>query len=42
MNCNLLRKNISLHHIDKYKLNALTMWNKLILLLTACSSVTAL
>lgn len=42
MNCNLLRKNISLHHIDKYKLNALIMWNKLILLLTACSSVTAL
>ena len=31
-----------MHHIDKYKLNALTMWNKLILLLTACSSVTAL
>ena len=31
-----------MHHIDNYKLNALTMWNKLILLLTACSSVTAL
>lgn len=42
MNCNLLRKNIYLHHIDNYELNALTMWNKLILLLTACSSVTAL
>ena len=32
MNCNLLRKNISLHYIDNYKLNALIMWNKLILL----------
>ena len=42
MNWNLLRKNIYLHHIDNYELNALTMWNKLILLLTACSSVTAL
>lgn len=42
MNCNLLRKNIYLHHIDNYELNALTMWNKLILLLTACLSVTAL
>lgn len=31
-----------MHHIDNYKLNALTMWNKLILLLTACSSLTAL
>ena len=31
-----------MHHIDNYELNALTMWNKLILLLTACSSVTAL
>ena len=42
MNCNLLRKNIYLHHIDNYKLNALTMWNKSILLLTACISATAL
>ena len=42
MNCNLLRKNISLHYIDNYKLNALIMWNKLILLLTACLSATAL
>ena len=42
MNCNLLRKNISLHYIDNYKLNALNMWNKLILLLTACISATAL
>ena len=31
-----------MHYIDNYELNALTMWNKLILLLTACSSVTAL
>lgn len=31
-----------MHHIDNYKLNALTMWNKLILLLTACLSATAL
>ena len=31
-----------MHHIDNYKLNALTMWNKLILLLTACLSTTAL
>lgn len=31
-----------MHHIDNYKLNALTMWNKLILLLTACISTTAL
>ena len=31
-----------MHHIDNYELNALTMWNKLILLLTACSSATAL
>ena len=31
-----------MHYIDNYKLNALTMWNKLILLLTACSSLTAL
>ena len=37
-----IRKKVSLHHIDNYKLNALTMWNKLILLLTACSSLTAL
>lgn len=31
-----------MHHIDNYKLNALNMWNKLILLLTACLSATAL
>ena len=31
-----------MHHIDNYKLNALTMCNKLILLLTACLSATAL
>lgn len=31
-----------MHHIDNYKLNALTMCNKLILLLTACISATAL
>ena len=31
-----------MHHIDNYKLNALTMCNKLILLLTACLSTTAL
>ena len=31
-----------MHHIDNYELNALTMWNKLILLLTACLSATAL
>ena len=31
-----------MHHIDNYKLNALTMWNKSILLLTACISATAL
>ncbi len=31
-----------MYHIDNYKLNALTMWNKLILLLTACLSATAL
>ena len=31
-----------MHHIDNYELNALTMWNKLILLLTACISATAL
>jgi len=31
-----------LHHIDNYELNALTMWNKSILLLTACISATAL
>lgn len=37
-----IRKKVSLHHIDNYKLNALTMWNKLILLLTACLSTTAL
>jgi len=37
-----IKKKVSLHHIDNYKLNALTMWNKLILLLTACSSLTAL
>ena len=37
-----IRKKVSLHHIDNYKLNALTMWNKLILLLTACLSATAL
>ena len=31
-----------MYHIDNYKLNALTMCNKLILLLTACLSATAL
>ena len=31
-----------MHHIDNYKLNALTMWNKSILLFTACISATAL
>ena len=31
-----------MHHIDNYKLNALTMCNKLILLLTACISATSL
>ena len=31
-----------MRHIDNYKLNALTMWNKLTLLLTACLSATAL
>ena len=31
-----------MHHIDNYKLNALIMCNKLILLLTACISATAL
>ena len=31
-----------MHHIDNYKLNALTMCDKLILLLTACLSATAL
>ena len=31
-----------MHHIDNYELNALTMWNKSILLLTACISATAL
>ncbi|AKU69414.1 TonB-dependent receptor [Prevotella fusca JCM 17724] len=31
-----------MHHIDNYKLNALIMCNKLILLLTACLSATAL
>ncbi len=31
-----------MHHIDNYKLNALTMCNKLILLLTACLSATVL
>ncbi|QUB75531.1 TonB-dependent receptor [Prevotella melaninogenica] len=31
-----------MHHIDNYKLNFLIMWNKLILLLTACLSATAL
>ncbi len=37
-----IRKKVSLHHIDNYKLNFLIMWNKLILLLTACLSATAL
>ncbi len=37
-----IRKKVSLHHIDNYKLNALIMCNKLILLLTACLSATAL
>ena len=31
-----------MRHIDNYKLNTLTMWNKLILLLTACLSATVL
>ena len=37
-----IRKKVSLHHIDNYKLNFLIMWNKLILLLTVCLSATAL
>ena len=37
-----IRKKVSLHHIDNYKLNTLIMCNKLILLLTACISTAAL
>ena len=37
-----IRKKVSLHHIDNYKLNFLIMWNKLILLFTVCLSATAL